>query len=748
MSPRVNITKKRRWSPRMEDQQKLANAKKNLSSLHTFTFNLMKNKTSPRIKYRDSQVEILHSDSERITSMLGDATHTPLDLHEQFDSDEDQGRPLSSSSSNTSSRRSIHGSPNTPITPVTPLLVHSELEISSTEPFPDYYESCEQNTAVIDKDHEEAYNNAIGKVFEESVRMRELGAGITPATISPLATHVGCPVTIDSYPRQEKSNISLTSHSALRSETTGRTQSSTAPTSVSRISPTTPVRADSNKGASMTSASLARTTLEYTGAHLNRTSNATSTIYNDASVRDFAFGAAPTSTIAPPFMVDGRSGIQAWHIPSIPSSSTSNDWSERALGQPSPVASVSQTAPGTSDTRIRNDQNNQYYGLSFHSSQSTIPGSINSHNAGQTFFTLPQDSMSVSGSVCSSQTSKRTLSIDDMAMPDVLPTPNFQPPIGTGRPLPGATPRPASNPRMQRRLHEAEERKLNILEEMKIILRADHMKDDVQRRFTAMTDIILRMEWILFRRDVKPDGTRTKEFLSAPIVGEVQELVIPMVQYLAWLDKKLACELNIAKQVLHWIIQIAKDEDLDVYQRFRQMARVIIRDLRKPRPLEKHLLAVFQDLYDAYVYGDFLDIRNRQILQEEGFHIERDNLTRLLIAGWDILNRAIENYNEIITINLDIKSRFIDPVMERLPRSYEIWEEEWDDHQRQCEIQRNMDLEKLWMEAEERACAEAQEQEVARAQARAMAEFRAQMQWPGQRQGYGQWHVDSRIPVE
>ncbi|KAE8420698.1 hypothetical protein BDV36DRAFT_248915 [Aspergillus pseudocaelatus] len=87
--------------------------------------------------------------------------------------------------------------------------------------------------------------------------------------------------------------------------------------------------------------------------------------------------------------------------------------------------------------------------------------------------------------------------------------------------------------------------------------------------------------------------------------------------------------------------------------------------------------------------------------------------------------------------------------MERLPRSYEIWEEEWDEYQRQCEIQRNLELEKLWMEAEERACAEAQEQEqeLARAQARAMAEFRAQMQLPGQRQVFRQWHVDSRIPV-
>ncbi|KAE8422047.1 hypothetical protein BDV36DRAFT_291859 [Aspergillus pseudocaelatus] len=572
MRPQISFTKKHRWSPRMEDQQKLANAKKSLSSLHTFTFNFLKSKTSPRTKYKDSRVEIPHYDEERIASMLGDATHTPLDLHEQSDSSEDHDRPLSSSSSNTSCKRSIHGGPDLP---VTPRLVDSELDLSSTEPFPDYYESCEQNAAVVDKDHEEAYKNAIAKVFEESVRMRELGAGI-PATVSPLATQVDCPVITDSHPRGAKSNISLASHSTLHSDTTGHTQFNTALTFAPQIPPVTPVRSNSDKGTLMTSASQAWISLKDTGAHSNKVSNLTSTIYNDVSVRDVASGAARTSNIAPQFMVDGRADIQASHIPSISSSSTSNDPLERALSQPSPVVPMSHTVPDTCDIRICNYRNNQYYGLSFHSSQPVLSGSIGSHNTSQTFFTSLQGSMPLSGSICSSQTPRRTLSIDEMAMPDEPPTRNLQPPIGTGRPLHGATPRPAPNPQIRRRLHEAEERKLNILEEMKIILRADHMKDDIQRRFTAMTNIILRMEWILFRRDVKPDGTRTKEFLSAPIVGEVQELAIPMVQYLAWLDKKLESELSISQQVLHWIIQIAKDQDLDVYQRFRQTARVII----------------------------------------------------------------------------------------------------------------------------------------------------------------------------
>ncbi|KAE8375989.1 hypothetical protein BDV26DRAFT_294507 [Aspergillus bertholletiae] len=740
MSSRISFTKKRRWSTRMEDQERLANAKKNLSSLHTFTFNFLKNKASSRAKYKDSCVEVLRSDEERIASMLVSATHTQLDLHEQPGSDEEQDRPLTSSSGNTTSTGNICASPSSPITPP---LVHSELGLSTTEPFPDYYESCERNMAVIDKDLEEAYSNAIAKVFEESVRMKNLGTNI-PTTVSPLAAHMGCPVTTDSLPRQADSNISLTSRSAPYNDSSCHSPCNTVPTSLPHISSATSVHADLDKSASMTSASQASIPPEDIGVHSSKVPNVTLAISNGFSIRDCAYGVVPISTSVPQSMADGKTDVQIKHIPSVSSSSTRNDSSERALGQPSPMSHM---VSDTCDTRIRNDQNNQYYALGFHSSQPALSWKTGSCTASQTFFTPLQSSMPLSGSICSSQTPKRTLSIDEMAMANELPTPNFHPPIGTGRPLPGAAPKPAHNTQVQCHLHEAEEQKLNILEEMKIILRADNMKDDIQRRFTAMTNIILRMEWILFRRDVKPDGTRTKEFLSALVVGEVEELAIPMVQYLSWLDKKLASELSISQQVLYWIMQIAKDHNLGIYQRFRQMARVIIRNLRKPHPLEKQLLSVFQGLYDTYVYSNFLNTRNRQILREDGFHIERDNLTRLLIAGWDVLSRTIENYNEVITINIDIKSRFVDPIMERLPRSYEIWEEEWDASQWQCEIQRNIDLENLLVEAEERVYAGTQKQELSRAQARMIAELRDQMQWPRQKQGFRQQHIDFCIPV-
>lgn len=58
-------------------------------------------------------------------------------------------------------------------------LASANSDDNTGEPFPDYYESCENNPQFIDKEREEAYNYAISKVIEEVVRFREVGPSIT-----------------------------------------------------------------------------------------------------------------------------------------------------------------------------------------------------------------------------------------------------------------------------------------------------------------------------------------------------------------------------------------------------------------------------------------------------------------------------------------------------------------------------------------------------------------------------------------
>jgi hypothetical protein len=99
---------------------------------------------------------------------------------------------------------------------------------------------------------------------------------------------------------------------------------------------------------------------------------------------------------------------------------------------------------------------------------------------------------------------------------------------------------------------------------------------------------------------------------------------------------------------------------------------ICISHLRKPRPLEQRLLSLFLEFYDTYIYNTFLNIRNRQIIAEDDLHEERLELSRVLIAVWDILNRVIENYEAYVMAMKDVKRRYIGPAMESLANSPEI----------------------------------------------------------------------------
>lgn len=86
--------------------------------------------------------------------------------------------------------------------------------------------------------------------------------------------------------------------------------------------------------------------------------------------------------------------------------------------------------------------------------------------------------------------------------------------------------------------------------------------------------------------------------------------------------------------------------------------------LYKPSEVEKNILEAFLDLYDTFVYTSFLNIRNRQILLEDIVDIERAEITRLLVALWDILCRVIENYDIYLSLMTRIDAEYLIPTIE------------------------------------------------------------------------------------
>ena len=68
-------------------------------------------------------------------------------------------------------------------------------------------------------------------------------------------------------------------------------------------------------------------------------------------------------------------------------------------------------------------------------------------------------------------------------------------------------------------------------------------------------------------------------------------------------------------------------------------------------------------------------------MREDTTNTSMLHLSQLLITLWDILNRAIENYELFVNMMLDMRDRFFAPLMEQLARDPEIWQESWEKRQ-------------------------------------------------------------------
>ncbi|KAA8646903.1 hypothetical protein EYZ11_012616 [Aspergillus tanneri] len=392
--------------------------------------------------------------------------------------------------------------------------LHGETESEATEPFPDYYESCEGDAPLVDEAHEQAYIYAVSKLAEETIRFGEIAS--SDPSMTPFAARAASPGNISTQPEQAS------------------TMDSFYPRSL-------PSRFPGDQG--------------------------------------------PQNNVMPPFAMQN-------FAPTYPCSN-----------QPVQQGAVYMNAP----------------------------------------------------------------------IPQTGPAVVVQP----GEVVPAAAIPAVSNEAIQRRRVAGEERKSAAIEEMRFLLSHEGIRVDLRKRFMDMSNMVLRMDWLLFGNLNAPDSV----FLAAEVITEVQSIAAPLVHYLSFLDERLQVEVRDAELVKTSLANVARDQNMTPEVRFRNLTRIIIRHLRRPRPIEQRLLSVFLDFYDSHVYTDFLNIYNYQALHDDALFVERMELSRLLIAMWDVLNRTIENYNLVILINFDIKSQSVGPALAELDNPDQIWQEEHEIYQ-------------------------------------------------------------------
>ncbi|GLB09554.1 hypothetical protein AtubIFM57258_005477 [Aspergillus tubingensis] len=217
----------------------------------------------------------------------------------------------------------------------------------------------------------------------------------------------------------------------------------------------------------------------------------------------------------------------------------------------------------------------------------------------------------------------------------------------------------------------AEERKKSTLEQMRTMTSSEHMSLTTKTRFIDMSNTVLRLELLLFRRHATPVD---------PVLGLTKDEVKEVMHHLEELKKCISIVDHILQQELTWarrveysVKQIAEDTQYNVVTRFRNMTELILNHLNKPRPSERDLLTVFLDFFDAYIYTDFMNDYQRQLPVKENWNPVRVEMTRALIAVWDLINRAIESYDAIIRVTVDIKERYTEPHYREMQETPQAW---------------------------------------------------------------------------
>ncbi|KAJ5756945.1 uncharacterized protein N7511_007127 [Penicillium nucicola] len=207
-----------------------------------------------------------------------------------------------------------------------------------------------------------------------------------------------------------------------------------------------------------------------------------------------------------------------------------------------------------------------------------------------------------------------------------------------------------------------------LLEEIKDLLADPHMRETTRTQFLTMVNHTLHLHQVIFHH--------SDQFLDTKETAEAKVITDIILNYLVWVDGKLRDQVSTAENVFVVLEQLAQ-EKTTVVERYTRMVTVVSAHLKKPRPLERRLLTLFLEFYESWVHAAFLRQRNHQILVEDIPIVARIDLSRRIIAVWDVLTRCIENYSLYTWASRTIRSKYFAPAMDLMAENPDIWQKSW-----------------------------------------------------------------------
>ncbi|CAI7643064.1 unnamed protein product [Penicillium glandicola] len=208
-----------------------------------------------------------------------------------------------------------------------------------------------------------------------------------------------------------------------------------------------------------------------------------------------------------------------------------------------------------------------------------------------------------------------------------------------------------------------------VLEQLRDLLAEPQMRSDIREQFITIVNATLQFNLIIFHR--------SPEFLAPKEIEDAKLHLETVLNHVEFMEYMLKEQLQTAEQV-SYALEDASNEPTPAYERLCKMATVFAKSMKKPRYLERRLLALYMDFYEEWVYNPFFLLRNRQLVNEELPSTERTKPSRRVIIIWEVMNSCIESYGTLTWVTLEIKRQYFAPVMGYLCDSPEIWEHCWD----------------------------------------------------------------------
>ncbi|KAJ5150432.1 uncharacterized protein N7500_010621 [Penicillium coprophilum] len=198
-----------------------------------------------------------------------------------------------------------------------------------------------------------------------------------------------------------------------------------------------------------------------------------------------------------------------------------------------------------------------------------------------------------------------------------------------------------------------------VLDQLQDLLSEPQLRPEIREEFITIINATLKLNLVLFHQ--------SPEFLASKEIKDARRPLDTILNHVKFVEDMLKEQLQTAEQVSYALEEVSLEVAFP-YERLRKMATVVAQNMKKPRFLERRLLALYMNMYEEWIHTPFLNMRRPQILDEQVPNFPRTKIARhsYVTLGW---------------VTLEIKRKYFAPTMGYLCDSPEIWEKCWERYQ-------------------------------------------------------------------